>query len=338
MGANILGQITKEYLTKFPKTSTRTLAGMMLRDNPQVFKDYEQARYQIRMYRGAAGKKMRAIMSNKSHYRITESHNPFDLPEPDESRQVMPFKFPKDLRNTLIISDTQIPYHDLSALTIALEYGRKNKIDSLIINGDFMDFFAISRFLTDPRKRDLSNEITETTKMLEAIDGLFPKGKVRKFFKLGNHEERWEKYLWLKAPELCGVEMFEFENILQFEKYGYEKIEGRAEITYNKYFTILHGHEMDIPNPHLVNPARSLYLKWEDNALVSHFHRPSFHTQKSGNGKIRATYSIGCLCLLRPEFSTVNKWVHGFAHLTREHENEYHVKNFMVVNGQIYEG
>lgn len=51
-----------------------------------------------------------------------------------------------------------------------------------------------------------------------------------------------------------------------------------------------------------------------------------------------STWSTGCLCLLRPEYATQNKWIQGFAHITRESDNDFHVRNFKIIDGKIYEG
>jgi len=330
----IVGEVTKEYLSRYPNTASKTLAEMLVRDHPQIFTSVEHARVRVRYYRGAHGGLKRQQISTREHFRVTETHNPFALPEPDESRQVLPFKLPKEWNDALILSDIHMPYHDLGALSMAIEYGVKNNVPCLILNGDTMDFFAASKYATDPRKRRLGQEIEQGQEFVKTLSSIF---KMR-LWKDGNHEERWKKYLWTKAPELTGVEIFELENILHLEENGWLYVDSRAEIHVGEHFTIVHGHEFSESIYSPVNPARGLYLRYEDNAICGHYHRPAHHTQKTGRGKIKATWSTGCLCLLRPEYATQNKWIHGFAHITRESEDSFNVRNFTIIDGKIYEG
>lgn len=330
----IVGEVTKEYLSRYPNTASKTLAEMLVRDHPLIFRSVEHARVRVRYYRGAHGPLKRRQISSTEHFRVTETFNPFNLPEPDESRQVLPFVLPKEWNHALILSDIHMPYHDLGVLSMAIEHGIKNNIPGIILNGDTMDFFAASKYATDPRKRRLGQEIEQGQEFVKTLTSLFK----HRLWKDGNHEERWKKYLWTKAPELTGVEIFELENILHLEENGWLYVDSRAEIHAGNNFTIVHGHEFSESIYSPVNPARGLYLRYEDNAICGHFHRSAHHSQKTGRGKIKVTWSTGCLCGLRAEYATMNKWNWGFAEWSRESEHDFHVRNFKIIDGKIYEG
>lgn len=186
--AQLTGQVVKEYLKKFPNTKSLTLSRIIYKENPELFKNVEAVRTQVRYYRGAKGATARKNVSTKEHFRMTDTHNPFNLPEPREDRQVLPFVFPKNLRNTLIISDIHLPYHDLEPINVAFEYAIKHNVDSIIFNGDTFDFYALSRYQKDPRIRDLAVEIQIGKEFLQETDKIFPRDKVKKYFKIGNHE------------------------------------------------------------------------------------------------------------------------------------------------------
>jgi hypothetical protein len=55
----VIGQVTLEYVNKFPNTSTLSLARMLYRDNAPLFINVEHARRMVRYYRGACGDKDR---------------------------------------------------------------------------------------------------------------------------------------------------------------------------------------------------------------------------------------------------------------------------------------
>lgn len=331
----LMGKTVKEYLDKFPNTASKTVATIIFKAHPQLFRDIEHARGIVRRVRGAAGGKSRREISDTSRYRITDTFNPFDLPEPTPDHEVFPFELPKQHKNILIMSDLHLPFHSVPAITVALEYGVKQKVDSIILLGDVFDFFAVSRFANDPRKRDLGREIESGRQFLADLKKIFPKAKI--YFKLGNHEDRWERYLWVRAPELVGVEIFEFWNIFEFEKHDIQYIHNRSEIHIGNNFCALHGHEFQFSAYSPVNPARGLYLRYKENAICGHFHRPSHHTEKSGRDKIKATWSLGCLCLLRPLYATQNAWLHGYAHLVRDTDDGFHLRNYTIVKNKAYE-
>ena len=96
------GEVVQAFLSRFPNTASKTLAEMIYKEHSQLFTDVEHARSRVRYYRGALGKKNRNRIIEKEHFRVTDTFNPFNLPEPDESRQVLPYKLPSGhrLRNT----------------------------------------------------------------------------------------------------------------------------------------------------------------------------------------------------------------------------------------------
>ncbi len=84
--------------------------------------------------------------------------NTFDLP-PSQESNYQPYKLPINHNNILIIGDIHVPYHNIPALTLALKYGLENGVNTILLNGDIIDFYAISRFEKDPRKRNFGHEV-----------------------------------------------------------------------------------------------------------------------------------------------------------------------------------
>ena len=74
----------------------------------------------------------------------------------------------------------------------------------LILNGDICDHYANSRFEADPKHRDFKVEVESVRFFLHGLRKRFPNAQI--VYKHGNHEERYEKYLRAKAPELLGLE------------------------------------------------------------------------------------------------------------------------------------
>jgi predicted phosphodiesterase len=234
----------------------------------------------------------------------------------------------------LVLADIHLPYHDRDALLLALKYGLDRKADTILLNGDTADFFAVSHWERDPRKRDLPGEIAAVRTFLEALREGFPKARI--IFKLGNHEERWERYLFAKAPEVVGLDIFELGKILEFDDLGIEEVRDMRPIRLGK-LNVIHGHEYRFALSNPVNPARGFYLRAKTHVLGAHLHQSSQHTEKSLEGLVIGTWSTGCLCGLHPDYRPLNNWSHGFAFVEVVKDGGFHVANPRIIGGNIYE-
>ena len=103
------------------------------------------------------------------------------------------YDLPKWIKNLGIMSDIHIPYHSISALDEAIEYFIIKKIDSLLLNGDVLDCYMLSKFQPDPRKRNFGQEIESFKEFIKALNQALPGIPI--YYKLGNHEERFEKIM-----------------------------------------------------------------------------------------------------------------------------------------------
>lgn len=325
-----VGELTVNLLDRFPNTPTLTLAKRLFKDNPEVFDSVEHARQRIRYYRGQLGDYNRKVIKTKKYLAPKGDWNPFGLPDSDADDHD-PFIIPSQYNKGLILADIHAPYHDVEALTQALTYGRDNGANCVILNGDILDFYSLSRFEKDPRVRRFDQEIEIGKQILAAIYEVIPKI----FYKIGNHEERFERYMKVKAPELLGLAEFEIENLLSFHDYNCEVIRDKRIIKLGK-LPIVHGHEFHSKSTSQVNPARGLFLKSSKSALVSHSHRTSTHAETDIEGKLITCHSTGCLCGLSPEYARINKWNHGFAFVEVEKDGAYSVHNKRIYKGRTW--
>jgi hypothetical protein len=317
-------KLAEELCRRFPDTPSLTLARRLYGDNPERFPNLEAARCSIRYVRGASGKrnaKTATVPREKQ-----DPHNPLGLPLP-EPLDFRPFYLRK--ARALVIADLHIPYHDLQALTAALQAGKQAGCDTLLILGDLLDFYQLSRFLKDPRQRSVASEIADAKQFLAVAKKMFP----RVIFKLGNHDERFSHYLLTKAPELLDVPGMNLEGILGLSALGVEVIDGKRPI-YAGALTLLHGHELPSGIAAPVNVARGLYLRAKACAMQAHNHTTSEHSEPDLRSKLITTWSLGCLCQLFPEYARYNKWNHGFALLDVDGK-DFEVRNRRILNGEV---
>jgi len=327
----IKGSIVLEYLSRFPDTPSLTLAKKIYKENKTSFNSLENVRGMIRQYRGQHGNAKRKNMANKTHFKEAGSRNPFDFLPQSHSEDFTPYQISQS--KTLIISDLHIPYHDNKAIEQALSYGLKKDVGCILINGDLFDFAGISRHEKDWRQRTVTQEFEAVRAFLNGLRAMFPKAKI--VFKEGNHCERWEKWLFLKAPEIFDDNEFKLETRLRLAELKIDYVRDKRPVQIGK-LTVLHGHEL-AGGSGGVNPARATFLKTLSSVLVGHYHKTSSHTERTMLDDVISVQSMGCLCGMNPHYMPINKWNHGFCYVELDVKTgEYHLENKQIIKGKVY--
>ena len=320
-------KLAKEIVEQFPKSSKKTLAEKLYNRNKELFTDKEDARFFIRYATGSTGKK---LLANKiEHNSGFSATNPFGLP-PSEAVPFEPYVLPKACNNILFLSDIHLPYHDINALTVALDYGQKNNINTIYLNGDIMDFYKASFHEQDHKKRDISYEFEIARQFLDLLQKKFPNAKI--FFKEGNHEHRIIRYLRVKAPIVLDMEEFRIDVILKLRERGIEWIPNKTLVKIGK-LNAIHGNEYKGGGG--INVARTLWLRAGDNVIAGDKHKTQSAIKTNIDKKTVGTWSVGCLCELNPDYMPFNEWNVGFAHILVEPNGNFQVKNYMAIDGKI---
>jgi predicted phosphodiesterase len=330
MAKTIPGKIVLEYLKRFPKTPNLSLAKKVYSENKTSFTSVDSVRSLIRSYKGQMGDKCRSVCKNKEFFSEPGERNCFVMPE-SHAERYDPFIISQS--KTLIISDLHFPYQHNKSIQTALEYGKKKEVTCILINGDLIDFAGISRHEKDWRQRSVKNEFESVRAFLKELRKHFPKTRI--VYKYGNHDERWEKYLFLKAPEIFDCEDFQLETILKLGELNIEVVKNKLPIKIGK-LTVLHGHEMTGGSGG-VNPARSAFLKTLNSCIIGHFHKTSEHTEAQFMGDIISVRSQGCLCGMNPHYMPINKWNLGFSYCELDVKTgEYELENLKIIKGKIF--
>jgi metallophosphoesterase superfamily enzyme len=294
-----------------------------------LFPSLESARDAVRTRRGAHGEAARDDGLTKFPWEKGKAGTvslPPSLAENAEKVHLEPGRI-------AVLCDLHLPYHDTRALKVALRHLVEYKPNTILLGGDLIDFYAISRFITNPDVRNLPGELAATEQFLAYLRERFPRANI--VYKLGNHDERWRHYIWTKAPELFGVAFLKLENVLNCEKYNVRMVDDRLSICMGG-LTFLHGHELEQGAASPVNPARGVFLRTLDSYVIGHRHRSSDHTEKTANGRFITCWSIGCLCDMTPEYARINKWNHGFATVDLKASGEFRLTNHRIHDGRLF--
>ena len=311
------------FIQQHPGLPSRTLARIMYRDRRSIFPSEDAAYQSIRVARGTHGK-------NKRHLGTFQTLA--QLPEPEVFDYAPHFL--DGASRILILSDVHIPFHDKTALETAIAEGVRRKCDTVLLNGDLMDCYQLSRFDRAPSEAALKTEIDGMNQFLRYLRRKLPEAEF--IWKLGNHEDRLSHFLKSKAPELygIGVDDFIFAKLTGAEDVGATIISDKRIIV-SGHLKILHGHEYKAGFAEPVNPARGLFLRAKTTCMAGHWHQPSQHTEPILGGKHISTWSTGCLCQLSPLYMPLNKWRHGFAIQEVRSDGHFKLHNLTIIDGEI---
>ena len=252
-----------------------------------------------------------------------------DIELPESLYEETPmYEIPAKVQKLLVLSDIHVPFHDPVSLKLALEYGRDHGIDGILLNGDVIDCYSLSRFQRSLKYRNFEVERSRTIDLFEAIQKIFPGIPI--FFKAGNHEDRLEAALQYNLPELSETKGLKIHELLELDDHGIEYLTSIQVVKFNGLH-ILHGHEFNHGGIHV---AYNIRIKSVDNVAFGHFHRTQEDTWKGISREVGG-WSIGCLCGLRPDWMPINNWNHGFMIVTRRPNNEFAVDNKKIIGRSV---
>lgn len=324
-------EVARQWMKDNPGVTTnRTIAKHLCKLRPKLFPNLERTRTMVRAIVGQNGERHRKATKDKSQFKPAgkQSDSKIVIPE-----GVSEFQEPVQINGpckVLIMGDLHIPYHDKRAIETAINYGLKHGCDTLYLNGDITDFYQASRFDKDPENRSLAEELETTEQILDTLAPLFK----RKYFKCGNHDDRWELYLWRNAPALGRIAKLKLDKILELEQRGFTWVRSKQWANVGK-LALFHGHE--VQGASSVNPARGTYLKITNTAAVNHHHRTSQHVEpQSLTQEQIVTWSIGCMCNLRPNYNPLGKSNLGFGTVEVERNGEFNVENLRIDHTRGY--
>lgn len=318
-------------LKQYPTHPKLTLAKIAHKQDPALFPSVDATRRLIQTLTGVNGKKSQAL-KDKSLFRPkgVAGADPWEAMMPDTwAEPLEPFHIPAN-GSLLVLSDIHVPFHDPDALKVAIRHGRNEKVGAVLLNGDTLDFYAVSDHEKDPRKVDWMGELEAGRQVLRMVRSAFPNVPV--YFKEGNHEYRMERHLMKHAALLLGMPEFELPTLLRMGELGIEFI-GNKRMIHAGELNIGHGDEWKGGGG--INPARWASLRAKENVLVGHFHRPSEHIERTVRGRTRGYWSTGCLCELTPKYLPYNEWCHGFAVVHLNTDGTFEVENRKIIDGKV---
>lgn len=216
-------------------------------------------------------------------------------------------------------SDFHFGCHDKRAIDIFLETISQLKPKTIILNGDTMDFLAISKYPKDLKHNwSLQKEREEYHAFLYELVGI--SGGAEIFETVSNHsgqsvDGRWRRYLSDRIGELgCLPEILE---TLSYENVFMGDYKNRVKhVDYVELNGLIVTHGTTVRSSGGASCLAEVN-KWNSSILHGHTHRIGSSCKRIpaiGSKKEQQLYGFegGCLCALDAAYGTAMNWNQGF--------------------------
>lgn len=290
-----------------------------------------QLRKTMRTYNILMRERNKHIAENTPNGKIES----FDLNELDDfgieqsiGKEYTSARLPDHIKKIGILSDIHVPFHSVEAVVCAIKHLRDQNIDCLYLNGDTFDFYSISRHEKEKDLRDFPKEIEMCRNFLQKLRDIFPTIPI--YFKAGNHENRYQRYLNEQAEEFAQLHEMQFDKFFRLDVLDFVFVPDWQGMEMGDLL-VCHGHELMAGG---INPSQSTFNKTFCNTLIGHVHRSTGTIKKNGFKQYIHTYSTGCLTQLSPKYYPFAQHNHGFA-VVEITDGKSKVSNLMIKDGKI---
>ena len=226
-----------------------------------------------------------------------------------------------------IINDIHYPDHDSKVLNLALNFLEDLKPDRLVLNGDIIDCWAISRWKKDPSR--LRNTLDKEVRWLETFIDRCGKIAPKIDYLMGNHEDRICRYV-MEFADLFGP----LGTIAQgaIDALRPEAIIGKGT-TLQRYKQVISLGKLLITHGHLIRKYTdsAMLAKYGGSIGFGHTHRLGtyYHTNHSGP---HVAFQNGCLCKLSPPWKPeLNDWQHGLSIVKVFKDGTFHLQQVPIL-------
>ncbi len=247
------------------------------------------------------------------------------------------------LNNYAVVgSDFHFGCHDERAIDIFLETIFQLKPKTIILNGDTMDFLAISKYPKDLKHNwSLQKEREEYHAFLDELIGVSGGAKI--YETVSNHSGqsvggRWRRYLSERIGELGSLP--DITDILSYENVFMGDYKNKVEhVDYVDLNGLIVTHGTTVRKMGGAS-ARGEIDKWGASIMHGHTHRIGSTCQRVpaiGNRKDKQLFGFesGCLCSLDAAYGTALNWQQGFNIVSLDKDGEtFGVEQVLINDGK----
>jgi hypothetical protein len=245
------------------------------------------------------------------------SPTPYKAPVPSKVRK-------SSNKIAVVIGDLHFGMEDENTMSIFFETVRELQPEKVILNGDTMDMFALSKYPKDPRKIiNIEDEKDRYHKFLKILHDITEPWDAEILETNANHsgngkEGRLWRYISQNIPSLAGMkrvqEVLSYENIF-FPQEDWSRIKLVDQVVFPTNFIVMHG---TVVRKNGGMSARGEFEKIYASTLTNHTHRlgstpQTFPAVGDRKSQVFVNYENGCACNLTPDYVQCPNWQNGFS-------------------------
>jgi hypothetical protein len=281
-------------------TAKRTIARLLHEQYPDLFNSLDHARSSIRYWTGSNGEQKRRSVPIP----LVIKEEEVDYDETWHSPYVI------NTKSLGVINDLHGQFMDVSAVNTAISVLKDRGVKDLLINGDLIDNYYLSKFAKKAGRQKVIDEMNFAKSFLERIRPMFE----NVYLKRGNHDEYVDRF-FMSYPGMEGL--VTLDERLTLTKLKIKEVHNLQEMKVGD-LSIFHGHEKQgFFTPELV--AKS-FISWyqkfsgklDCKVMFAHHHITDNYVMRNIDGSFAYGYGVGCLCK-RLSYAPYPRWNHGIA-------------------------
>ena len=233
----------------------------------------------------------------------------------------------------MYLPDPHGKFIDWRAAECAFAFQRAHRPHIVIVGGDAVDFYQLSRFDKNPKRiNDLQKDVDAAVRFLRLVRKHAPRARIE--FLKGNHEDRMRRWSWGPGAGAHSLKCLQLPKLLELGDLGIGYHE--SGVLKVKNITFKHG---DVVKKGAGNSARAEMEREGTSTCSGHTHRVGEVTRRTRGGFYKGV-ECGCLCQLNPEYGngSVMDWAHGLGYGAFTDSGRFTLHTANIVNGKTFYG
>lgn len=235
------------------------------------------------------------------------------------------------MKTGIIISDAHLPFQHEKAWNLLLKVIKETKPDYVVSVGDLADMMAVMQHAKAKNQRHVTllDEVERVNVQLDRLEAAAGNAKVE--WVLGNHENRFERYIGQRAPELEGLSSI--EELFRTKERGWNVTQYKDHLQIGKLY-ITHDVGVGGDRAHITAEK-----DFAGNVVTGHNHRQNWSVVGNARGTAHVTATGGWLG--DPKYADymggiqkLRYWTHGFNSFELLPNGTVFVHPVPIVDGQ----
>lgn len=231
------------------------------------------------------------------------------------------------------LPDPHGTFIDWQAAECALAFTRAHKPHIVVVGGDVVDFYQLSRFDKNPtRALGLQDDIDAGKRFLAGVRKHAKHARI--LYLEGNHENRLTRWLWGPGAAVVKLQGMSVPSLLRVAEHGIRYVE--SGVWQHKTLCFKHGHYV---RSRAGYTATAELQREGMSGCSGHTHRIG-EVSLTNRGGTYKWVEAGCLCQLTPEYMVgqTPDWQQGLAYGTFMAGGRFALHTAHILSGKTLYG